>query len=73
MEGIADIFQAVKRLRIQKPGAVQLLVIGTMQSCHNITLQCFPFRANTDLYMSYFAAIGHFLIATTTERPSSLN
>ena len=44
MEGIVDVFQAVKRLRIQKPGAVQSLV-SYATSLMLYVGQCFSFQS----------------------------
>ena len=41
-EGVVDVFQVVKALRVQKPGAVRTVVGLNLISAHEHTIPCSP-------------------------------
>ena len=51
-EGVVDVFQVVKALRMQKPGAVRNIVSRILFAVYNLLPVFFPIRCSTKLFLT---------------------
>ena len=66
-EGVVDVFQVVKALRVQKPGAVRTVVCTViMISCCCYYMKKFHFRCSTGLFsMQFWCSWTHSILMQT--------